>query len=426
MRPSMPRVQAACIRRVVSLRIKLWWRGQATGAGLVAAFRVLTNLSWLGHNLCSCSSGSHRAGQSVTWTGVANVRRKALGVKLNWLRVFLVIPAVYFCFFCARAYAPGEFKVLVSSDGGNFEEAACWRTSSRNEVSYEETVLFSDVRSVQAVTVVMKSPMPWNYFGLNDVALLTSGEESFMIVNGAASPSGEQCLAVSGRGLSSQACLDTISAGDGRDVFRFQGDQLVHAATGMCVALSRGGGDRVGLEDCAVASRAQDGRASWQLTSGAQLKLGRMGNYCLNVVAGDALAADCGEAAGGESSDKFLLAVVAEVDPSAAGAAKDQAALLSAAAGRQRRVLNDLQAQLPALGACKFAASLALAPGNFSKALAPPLLAARKLTSREEAAVEAIGRIYSAIGLDIADVARLIGESSSALEATKGKLAHSA
>ena len=89
-------------------------------------------------------------------------------------------------------------------------------------------------------------------------------------------------------------------------------------------------------------------------------------------------------------------------------------------------MLNDLQAQLPALGACKFAASLALAPGNFSKALAPPLLAARKLTSREEAAVEAIGRIYSAIGLDIADVARLIGESSSALEATKGKLAHSA
>merc|ERR1712187_31060 len=131
-------------------------------------------------------------------------------------------------------------------------------------------------------------------------------------------------------------------------------------------------------------------------------------------------------AAGGESSDKFLLAVVAEVDPSAAAAAKDQAALLSAAAGRQRRVLNDLQAQLPALGACKFAASLALTPGNFSKALAPSLLGARKLTSREEAAVEAIGRIYSAIGLDIADVARPIGESSSALESTKGKLAHSA
>ena len=384
------------------------------------------SFGWLCRNLCSCSSGSHSAGQSVTWTGVANVRRKALGVKLNWCGFLLGTFDACIRFFCARAYSPGEFKVLVSSDGGNFEEAACWRTSSRNDVSYEETVLFNDIKSVRAVTIVMKSPMPWSYFGLNDVSLLTSGEEHFMIVNGAASPSGEQCLAVSGRGLSSQACLDAIAAGDARDVFRFQGDQLVHAATGMCVALSRGEGDRVGLQDCAVASRAQDGRASWELTSNAQLKLGRMGNYCLNVVAGTAFAADCGEAAGGESSDKFLLAVVAEADLSAAGVAKDQAALLSAAAGRQRRVLNDLQAQLPALGGCKFAASLVRRPSNFSKTVAFPVLAARKSFGREEAAVDALGRIYSAIGLDIADVARLIGESSSVLEATEAKVAHSA
>ena len=141
---------------------------------------------------------------------------------------------------------------------------------------------------------------------------------------------------------------------------------------------------------------------------------------------GTAFAADCGEAAGGESSDKFLLAVVAEADLSAAGVAKDQAALLSAAAGRQRRVLNDLQAQLPALGGCKFAASLVRRPSNFSKTIAFPLLAARKSFGREEAAVDALGRIYSAIGLDIADVARLIGESSSVLEATEAKVAHSA
>ena len=30
------------------------------------------------------SSGSHSSGQSVTWTGVLNARRKVLGVKLNW------------------------------------------------------------------------------------------------------------------------------------------------------------------------------------------------------------------------------------------------------------------------------------------------------------------------------------------------------
>ena len=31
-----------------------------------------------------CSSGSHAVGQSVTWTGILNSRRVALGVKVNW------------------------------------------------------------------------------------------------------------------------------------------------------------------------------------------------------------------------------------------------------------------------------------------------------------------------------------------------------
>ena len=322
--------------------------------------------------------------------------------------------------------------MLVSSDGGNFEEAACWRASSRSEVSYEETVLFKDVRSVKALTVVMKAPMPWGYFGLNDASLLTEGEEAFMIVSAAAPPSGEQCVAVSGRALSAQACLDAVAAGDGRDVFRFQGDQLLHVASGMCVALAHGDGNQVGLQDCAVASRAQDGRASWEPTADAQLKLTHMGNYCLSVVAGSAVARDCGEAgAAGDSSDKFLLAVVAELDLGAAAIAKDQALLLAAAAERQRRALSDLQAQLPSLDACKFATSFAALPTNFTKSAAVHRVerrsfAATKSAGHDEAAVDAIGKIYSAIGLDISDVMQVIGESSNALEAAEAKLSHSA
>ena len=34
------------------------------------------------------SSGNHGAGQVVTWTGVLDVKRKALGVKLHWRYVF--------------------------------------------------------------------------------------------------------------------------------------------------------------------------------------------------------------------------------------------------------------------------------------------------------------------------------------------------
>ena len=63
-----------------------------------------------------CSSGQHGAGQSVTWTGVLNVRRQAVGVKINW------------------AYGPGQMKILGSADGANFKEILCWRTSRRTEV----------------------------------------------------------------------------------------------------------------------------------------------------------------------------------------------------------------------------------------------------------------------------------------------------
>ena len=313
--------------------------------------------------------------------------------------------------------------MLVSKDGGNFEEAACWRTSSRGEVSYEETVMFKGVESVKAVSIVMKAPMPWGYFGINDVRLLTEGEDAFMIVSGAAQHSGEQCLVVSGRGIAAESCLDAVASGDGRDVFRFQGDQLVHVASGLCVALARGDGNRVGLQDCAVAARAHDGRASWEPTADAQLKLARMGNYCLSMVGGRAAARDCGDAV----ADKFLLSVVAELDMGAAALAKDQAALLAAAARRQRRALSDLQAQLPSLGGCKFAASFASPRKNFTKAPAPHRsLAAAKAVGHEEVAVDAIGRIYSAIGLDIADVMQLIGESSSLLEAAEAKATQSA
>ena len=74
---------------------------------------------------------------------------------------------------CCRAYGPGEVKVLVSGDGGNFAEAACWRSASRSEVSYEDVLMFDVSQMVKSLTIVMKAPMPWGYFGLNDVSLLS-------------------------------------------------------------------------------------------------------------------------------------------------------------------------------------------------------------------------------------------------------------
>jgi len=101
-----------------------------------------------------CSSGSHAAGQSVTWKGIAHSRRVALGVKVDW------------------AYAPGEVKILTSSDGANFEEAKCWQSSTRPEAAYEESFMFDAPRNIKAVSIVMQAPLSWGYFGINSVSLI--------------------------------------------------------------------------------------------------------------------------------------------------------------------------------------------------------------------------------------------------------------
>ena len=76
-----------------------------------------------------------------------------------------------FAVFFVRAYGPGEVQVLVSNNGGNFEEASSWRAASRSEVSYRETFMFERSQNVKAVSIVMKSPMPWGFCGLNGVQL---------------------------------------------------------------------------------------------------------------------------------------------------------------------------------------------------------------------------------------------------------------
>ena len=113
--------------------------------------------------LVRCSAGGHGKAQTVTWTGVLNSRRSALGLKIDW------------------AYGPGEVKILTSSDGANFEEARCWQPASRTEVAYVESFLFDVPKNVKAVTISMRAPLSWGYFGINSVALLAE-PGSYMLV----------------------------------------------------------------------------------------------------------------------------------------------------------------------------------------------------------------------------------------------------
>jgi len=219
-----------------------------------------------------CSSGIHAAAQSVTWTGTLNSRRVATGVKVDW------------------AYAPGEVKILTSSDGSNFDEVKFWQSSARAEVAFEETLMFPTPQSVKAVTIAMRSPQSWGYFGINSVALLAE-PGPFMLVSGITSVAGEQCLVASASGINLETCLEAIAAGDGREVMQLDRDgQLV--AGSACVALvdaETAGGGTLDLETCSDSAESGDGRTVFALTPKGQLKLPRVGDYCLTM-AGDGVS----------------------------------------------------------------------------------------------------------------------------------------
>jgi len=212
-----------------------------------------------------CSAGHHAADQAVSWTGRLNVRRKAIGLKINW------------------AYAPGEVKILTSPDGANFEEARCWSSSARSGVAYDESVMFDSARNVRAVTIAMRGPKEWSYFGINEAVLIAAGNEPFMLISGVTSEPDEQCLTAQGSGVGVSSCIAAIASGQGREVFQFNSDgQLSHGDN--CVVVEGGmtaGGGAVGLGDCEQALRAGDGRSLWEVTSDGQVRMAG-GSFCLS------------------------------------------------------------------------------------------------------------------------------------------------
>jgi len=229
-----------------------------------------------------CSSGSHAAGQSVTWKGIAHSRRVALGVKVDW------------------AYAPGEVKILTSSDGANFEEAKCWQSSTRPEAAYEESFMFDAPRNIKAVSIVMQAPLSWGYFGINSVSLIAE-PGPLMLVSGLTSAAGEQCLVADELGLGLEPCLEAIAAGDGREVMQFDEEgQIMNVADGSCLTLVDGdtvGGGALAMDACSSSAASGDGRSFFAPSPNGQLKMPRLGNYCLTLVGDSLSSADVAQGA---------------------------------------------------------------------------------------------------------------------------------
>ena len=331
----------------------------------------------------------------------------------------------------ARAYAPGQFKLLASSDGSNFVEATDWQAPAQAEASFAEVVMLRAPTAVKAVAVAMRSPQPWQYFGISDAAVLAE-PAAFMLVGGVSAPAGETCLAARGDTARPEGCLSVIAAGDGREVFTMvPGGQIRSSATGLCLALASGDaarGGRVSMENCRAALDAEDGRSMWRVTAAGQLQLQQLGNLCLDMVASRARVGDCQDDIGpGGARGSVAVVAVPDFDSAASAIARDGAVLLNAALARQRGLLVQLQRAMASLRACKpTLESKAASQGDAARAVSFAALGGRGEGQRAvggEQSAQAVAEIYAALGADMGGLAEVVAQTLAAIKQARGHLA---
>ena len=303
---------------------------------------------------------------------------------------------------------------MASQDGGNFEEAACWQKPSRADAAIVDTVMFEKPQNMKALTIAMRGAMPWKYFGIADVTLIVE-PYAFMVISGASSPLGESCLVARGTELGMEPCLTAVAKGDGREIFKFNDiGQLVDAGA-KCVTVVNGDVSmgKVALETCSKAASADDGRSSWVMTSGGQMKLNKLGDVCLDVSTQEPSVHACVD----ESADRFTLSAVPEFDSHVNIASKSSAALLKAAAYRQSSLLAKLQEAMALLQSCTLPT---VATTNRRRALvAVPQREGKHVmagTGGADVAMAAIGQLDAAEDLDMASVQKLIVDTAEAIE----------
>ena len=109
--------------------------------------------------------------------------------------------------------------MLVSSDGVNFAEAAGWQSSARSDVSFTDFVMFASPTEVRAVTVLMRGPREWGYFGITNAALLAEPGPSLLVSGRTSLQSGCVVRDASEDQVFVAPCLDAIATGLGKEIF---------------------------------------------------------------------------------------------------------------------------------------------------------------------------------------------------------------
>ena len=296
--------------------------------------------------------------------------------------------------------------MLVSVDGGNFEEAAGWRTNTRPEPSFEEAFMFSQAVPAKAVTILMRGSKAWGFFGIASATAI-SGPYPIMLVSGQAAAQ-EQCVVARMHGVTLQPCLDAIVAGDGSEVLMFAEGGQLQLVSGQCLAVV---GGFLSVEECL-------GQTVWSLSADGQVK---HGNACLSAAPNSEITAvDCAVAAAG-GADKFFEVAVGSHDPAATSAVRSVGALLQAAAGRQRQLLDAMRAALPKLDRCSMASLGAL--NNITLSSSSSLSQIRRsLASDKDKVMQAVRKISGHFGIGHEELAQLLLASSDALAAVSAKL----
>jgi len=277
-----------------------------------------------------CSGGGHAEKQVVVWTGTFGVNRRVSGVKLHW------------------SYSPGEVKILISPNGADFSEVTAWRRPSQPDMSFAEHFMFDEAASVRALTVLMRKPRDWGYFGLKSVSAIAEAGPA-MLISGVEAANEKCIVAGPNQAVSLATCVDAIAAGDGREVFEATKTGQIKTAGHPDLCLSALGdpmdGMRVGLQTCYKIEDGSDARGKFEFTATGQLRLPRMGDFCVTGESDGAFLSvrDCTEAASSViAADKFFMRAVREESGVAAKAAKASASLATKSAARLTGLMTEL------------------------------------------------------------------------------------
>merc|ERR1719486_1611334 len=79
-----------------------------------------------------------------------------------------------------------------------------------------------------------------------------------------------------------------------------KGGQITSPVDGSCLALADGdtsGGGAFAMEACSASAESGDGRTVFSLTPGGQLKMPRLGNYCVTMAGESAASSDIAQGA---------------------------------------------------------------------------------------------------------------------------------